>query len=325
MCLVCITNLVCITVAPVSATSNLQKSISKSLNSFSRLLDLLTSTFLLEKSTVKEKGLTLKDAVRDHSAAFKTLQKDLSEAKHERALDGRIRGRKLQLYDAAIVSLGRLAQHLSSLRSSTRLQESLVRASREGRISLEVGAERGHAKISISEVGAIDDERGQGLSEDMDIATSVRLFLKFREIAGAQMDDLNVSNNCFDDVTCRNFKQTRCDQALEAVQALSQARQMPYINLPLIRSKLAISLKEFTLSSSRAIKRVYAGPRREKGVYFKADSSSSDDGESGSDEESEKSYGARSKCKFEAAEDLPLEDQPDINHGPNETVFWIYL
>ncbi|OXG16573.1 hypothetical protein C361_04943 [Cryptococcus neoformans Tu259-1] len=306
---VCITNLVCITVAPVSATSNLQKSISKSLNSFSRLLDLLTSTFLLEKSTVKEKGLTLKDAVRDHSAAFKTLQKDLSEAKHERALDGRIRGRKLQLYDAAIVSLGRLAQHLSSLRSSTRLQESLVRASREGRISLEVGAERGHAKISISEVGTIDDERGQGLSEDMDIATSVRLFLKFREIAGAQMDDLN----------------TRCDQALEAVQALSQARQMPYINLPLIRSKLAISLKEFTLSSSRAIKRVYAGPRREKGVYFKADSSSSHDGESGSDEESEKSYGARSKCKFEATEDLPLEDQPDINHGPNETVFWIYF
>lgn len=325
MTLVCITNLVCITVVPVSATSNLQKSISKSLNSFSTLLDLLTSTFLLEKSTVKEKGLTLKDAVRDHSAAFKTLQKDLSEAKHERVLDGRIRGRNLQLYDAAIVSLGRLAQHLSSLRSSTRLQESLVRASREGRISLEVGAERGRSKISISEVDAIDDERGQGLSEDMDIATSVHLFLKFREIAGTQMDDLNVSNNCFDDVNWLDCEQTRCDQALEAVQALSQARQMPCIDLPLIRSKLATSLKEFTLSSSRAIKRVYAGPRRKKGVYFKTDPSSSDSGESESDVESEKIYGNGNECKLEATENLPVEDQPDINHGPNETVFWIYL
>lgn len=146
------------------------------------------------------------DAVRDHSAAFKTLQKDLSEAKHERVLDGRIRGRKLQLYDAAIVSLGRLAQHLSSLRSSTRLQESLIRASREGRICLEVGAERGHSKISISEVGTIDNERGQRLSEDTDIATSVHLFLKFREISGKQMDDLNVSNNCFDDANRLNCK-----------------------------------------------------------------------------------------------------------------------
>jgi hypothetical protein len=183
----------------MSATTRLQGSISKSLQSFSTLLDLLTSTFLLEKNVVRDSHLSLKDAVKAHAAAFKTLKTDLAEAKNERFIDGRIRGKKLELYDAAVGSLTRLAQHLASLRGGTRLQESLIRAVREGKIQLEVdtlnprtSAGRLCPELSIS-ILREPTSPGPGLDEDVDINTSVKLFLQFREIAGTEMNSLVVS------------------------------------------------------------------------------------------------------------------------------------
>ncbi len=79
----------------------------------------------------------------------------------------------MKLYDAAIGSLARLAQHLSGMRSSTKLQEGLIRASKEGKITL--------------------DEKMQAKSEDEELVTSAKLFVEFREMAGRQMNDLNVS------------------------------------------------------------------------------------------------------------------------------------
>lgn len=78
----------------------------------------------------------------------------------------------MKLYDAAIGSLARLAQHLSGMRSSTKLQESLIKASREGKITL-------------------DEKMEVGIGEE-ELATSAKLFVEFREMAGAQMNDLNV-------------------------------------------------------------------------------------------------------------------------------------
>ncbi|WVQ80167.1 hypothetical protein IAT38_002272 [Cryptococcus sp. DSM 104549] len=271
---VCITNFICFTVFPVSATSKLQLSISKSLNSFSTLLDLLTSTFLLEKKRY-----------------------------------GRIRGRKLELYDAAIGSLGRLAQHLSGLRSSTRLQESLIRASKEGKVNLDLGPERGLSKISMSlggdEPGRGGDD-GEGMSKD-DIAMSVHLFMQYREMAGAQMDTLN----------------NHCDAALEAVQALARHDQAATVDLTQIRANLAASLKDFTQSSSRAIKRVYAGPKRKRGVYSKAGSPGVDSSDSDSDSES--SGGDSTEGDKKEGDGLPIAGQSQLRDGPNETVFWIYF
>ena len=66
-----------------------------------------------------------------------------------------------------------------------------------------------------------------------------------------------------------------------------------------VRDALASSLKEFTLSSSRAIKRLYAGPRREKGVWSDSDSGS-DNGQA----------------------TLPTRNTAE---GPNEAVFHVYL
>jgi hypothetical protein len=175
----------------MSATSRLQNSISTSLTSFSTLLDLLTSTFLLEKAVIKENKISLRQAVASHAAAFKTLKADLAEAKHERVLDTRIRGKKLELYDAAVGSLTRLAQHLAGLRGSTKLQEDLIKASREGKINLDIGAEKDHSAFTISTAENLSEH----LPRDVDISTSIRLFLQFREIAGEPLDALVVSQN----------------------------------------------------------------------------------------------------------------------------------
>jgi hypothetical protein len=245
---------------------------------------------------LKETHTTLRDAVSSHAKAFKTLQADLAEAKHERILDPRIRGRRLKLYDAAIGSLGRLAQHLSGLRSSTRLQEGLSRAIREGRISLDLPPEKMTSSISISALG-LDASFGPNGLEDIDINGSVRLFLKFREIAGMQMKDLVVSSR----LKSPTNREVHCDEALDAVQALSRTETEPLLDLAGIRESLALALKEFNRSSSAAIKRLYAGPRRAKGVYEDGRDSSSDD------------------------EKDEVEELDEVADGPNEAVFLIYL
>jgi hypothetical protein len=72
--------------------------------------------------------------------------------------------------------------------------------------------------------------------------------------------------------------------------------------LPALRSALERSLKEFNDSATRAIKRLYAGPKREKGMYH-----GREDGDSNSD------------SGDEGTEDL------EESTGPNETVFLVYL
>lgn len=102
----------------------------------------------------------------------------------------------MRLYDAAIGSLARLAQHLNGLRSSTRLQEDLIRTAREGKKNFGFGT---------MDIGSPwnEDGNGNGSSpaqdgvkeheEEMEMAASVRLLTRFRHMAGTQLDDLVVS------------------------------------------------------------------------------------------------------------------------------------
>jgi hypothetical protein len=196
----------------------------------------------------------------------------------------------LKLYDAAIGSLARLAQHLNGLRSSTRLQEELIRAAREGSRSMSaslMGGSAGPSPVAPSVTG------------DEEMSASIRLLTRFRHLAGSQLDDLVVSWRSLLDVEAD--KQDKCDDALEAVQSLSTSGEA---DLPALRSALERSLKEFNDSATRAIKRLYAGPKREKGVYHDKDSGSSESGSDSGDE---------------GTEDL------DESTGPNETVFLVYL
>ncbi|KAF8798745.1 hypothetical protein BYT27DRAFT_7122602 [Phlegmacium glaucopus] len=137
-----ISNIVCYIVWPQTAISNLQLSMTTTLESFSTLLPMLTRIFLLEH----ENGSHITDmekvqrAVENHQNSFTSLQKNLTEAKSEWAFTrastetnypvgipcGNLSGR--ESYEAAVDCLNRLAQHLNGLRSGTRLQYDLTKA-----------------------------------------------------------------------------------------------------------------------------------------------------------------------------------------------------
>jgi hypothetical protein len=177
----------------------------------------------------------------------------------------------------------------------------LIRAAREGKKKFGFGT---------MDIGSPwnEDGNGNGSSpaqdgvkeheEEMEMAASVRLLTRFRHMAGTQLDDLVVSPPLLFYVTYADT-QAKCDDALEAVQSLSQATS-GQVDLPSLRNALGSSLKQFNDSATRAIKRLYAGPKREKGMYHGSDSDDSDGG--------------------------VIEDLDDSTAtGPNETVFLVYL
>lgn len=137
-----VSNLVCFLVWPQTAISNLQRSMTTTLESFSTLLPMLTRIFLLEP----ESGSHMADmeklqlAAENHQKSFTSLRKNLIEAKSEWVFTragvethypsgipgGNFSGK--ESYEAAVDSLNRLAQHLNGLRSGTRLQYELTKA-----------------------------------------------------------------------------------------------------------------------------------------------------------------------------------------------------
>ena len=137
-----VSNIVCFLVWPQTAISDLQLSMTTTLESFSTLLPMLTRIFLLEP----ESGSHITDmekiqrAVENHQKSFTSLRKNLTEAKSEWAFTraatetnypfgisgGNLSGR--ESYEAAVDCLNRLAQHLNGLRSGTRLQYDLTKA-----------------------------------------------------------------------------------------------------------------------------------------------------------------------------------------------------
>jgi hypothetical protein len=126
-----IANVICFTLWPQSAIINLQRDMITSLDSYATLLDMLTSTFLLDP---RSKGRTqLMRAVEAHQAGFTSLKRNLDEARSEWVFDhpdapGRKGEKMSELYGDAVDSLNRLAQHLAGLRSGTKLQRDLAAA-----------------------------------------------------------------------------------------------------------------------------------------------------------------------------------------------------
>lgn len=98
--------------------------------------------------------------------------------------------------------------------------------------------------------------------------------------------------------------QERCDYGLDAVEAVitENPDAAESTNIPELRANVASALSNFSRSSSRAIKSIYAGPRRRLGIY----DSDQSDSDSGSGSQSPN----------------PERDGTD---GPNEVVFLVYL
>jgi hypothetical protein len=108
----------------------------KTLDSFSTLLSLLTSTFLLEDESYQPSQEKISKAVAAHQATFTGLKKNLAEAQSERLCGGPSAGSSGDPYEDAVDSLTRLAQHLNGLRSGTSLQYDLVKAHRDTKVAI---------------------------------------------------------------------------------------------------------------------------------------------------------------------------------------------
>ncbi|CAE6428559.1 unnamed protein product [Rhizoctonia solani] len=123
-----ISNLTCFGLWPESATTNLQKEMTTTLNSFATLLKMLTSAFLLDDETPVRRQTLIK-AAEAHQKSFTSLQKVLAEARVERC-DPRIQ-RTAKVYDEVVLGLNHLAQHFGGLRSGTKLQFEFIQSHRE--------------------------------------------------------------------------------------------------------------------------------------------------------------------------------------------------
>ena len=131
-------NLVCYILWPQSATANLQENVIKTLDSFSTLLQMFTSTFLLEEP-IHYRQDKLQNAINSHQASFTSLKKNLKEAHSEWFYGGPSGSSRLssgKAYEDAVDCLNRLAQHLNGLRSGISLQFDLTKAHADGKVVL---------------------------------------------------------------------------------------------------------------------------------------------------------------------------------------------
>ena len=139
-----VSNIVCFTLWPQTAITNLQNNMIRTLDSFTTLLSMLTNTFLLGDSSSLHQPSQgrLQRAIEDHQASFTSLKKNLAEAQSEWICGGPSVSKHgvtiniSRAYEDAVDSMNRLAQHLNGLRSGTRLQYELTKAHLEGKIIL---------------------------------------------------------------------------------------------------------------------------------------------------------------------------------------------
>ena len=179
-----ISNFVCMVLWSQSAKKNLQANMVKTLDSFSTLISLLTSTFLLEDEYFQPSQEKISKAVADHQAAFTGLKKNLAEARSERLCDGPSAGPSGNgddPYGDAVDSLTRLAQHLNGLRSGTSLQYELAKAHRDGKVAIRRQSVLGHMVTSVreTELGkgkAPSEGHGNGSTEDVMLRAAAAVF-----------------------------------------------------------------------------------------------------------------------------------------------------
>lgn len=197
-----ISNLVCYSIWPQSATFNLLENVTKTLDSFSTLLQILTNTFLLEEPLSQPSHGKLQTAVENHQASFTSLKKNLAEAYSEWRIAGPTgvnRNSCATAYQDAVDSLNRLAQHLNGLRSGTRLQYELAKAQCDGKIVLISRKLRGEAPRSDGDSkGKTPDRNMNALESDGDylLTEAADMFGDLVDDLGPPLKALSVSIYC---------------------------------------------------------------------------------------------------------------------------------
>lgn len=114
---------------PTSATAELKKNISKTLNSFQILLDLLTDAFLFTGGSsfadadIPSRMTLIESYVKLHHESFIQLTQMNAEAKLE--FLSRFMTSNSAYYQSAIASINRLTQHIGGMRSSVIKEEKI--------------------------------------------------------------------------------------------------------------------------------------------------------------------------------------------------------
>lgn len=248
-----VSNLVCVTLWPQSAKKNLQANMVKTLDSFSTLLSLLTGTFLLEDELFHPSQEKISKAVADHQAAFTGLKKNLDEARSERLCDGAAaRSRSGDLYEDAVDSLTRLAQHLNGLRSGTSLQYDLARAHRDGKVAIRRRPSYGSKAFA----NVLEPTKGKAAAEEEDDTEDVMLraaAAMFGDLVGELDSPLRaLSSTCTRAIG--RLRETLSDQGASSADAESVLDES--INLA---NGIQRALYEFDSTSNHALLRLYRG------------------------------------------------------------------
>lgn len=187
-------NLVCYILWPQSATANLQENMIKTLDSFSTLLQMFTSTFLLEEP-IHHRQNKLQKAIDSHQASFTSLKKNLKEAYSEWFYGGPSGSSRLssgKAYEDAVDCLNRLAQHLNGLRSGISLQFDLAKAQAEGKVVLR-GRIASGSKMSSSitaKAGSIEPEEHE--DDNALLQAAAHMFGDLVDDLGPPMNSLSV-------------------------------------------------------------------------------------------------------------------------------------
>ncbi|KAJ9091755.1 hypothetical protein QFC19_008965 [Naganishia cerealis] len=250
-----ISNLVCFTLWPQSATTKLQTSIATTLDSFSTLFRLLNATFLLDRPPNDASYTSLQTAAQSHSAAFTQLKADLAEAQHERLLDRRINAKQRERYAAVTDSLTRLAQHLTGMRGGTGLQSDLLRGTKQGILQVKTASSFDSDASDESEEtrsrGARDKQESLGhgkqkIRGDRDLSKAGNLFWAFRDEVAEEMRQLT-------DLSCKVLH----DVKLAMTDLNSSADHSTLLRAD--HALLQAALKSFTTTTIYAINTLYHG------------------------------------------------------------------
>ncbi|KXN90635.1 hypothetical protein AN958_03875 [Leucoagaricus sp. SymC.cos] len=265
-----VSNAVCFLIWPQTATQNLQGNMTKTLDSFSTLLSMLTNGFLLENENfIKKTGIEkIQKAVENHQSSFTSLKKNLTEARKEWLDSGEgaatrvlgvvplSRNQRKRAYEDAVTSLNRLAQHLNGLRSSIRLQYELTKAGvykgykgkgvhiHDHGMALDEGI---MLKAAAEMFGALVDEVGSPLKALTKACTSTIGQLK-EAFLKARMDKLSDR----DSIRCPEFIELINDieKALVRFESTSNHALLRLYRRSDIARSLSVSLASFDQHSS---------------------------------------------------------------------------
>ncbi|KAI6134688.1 Fusaric acid resistance protein-like-domain-containing protein [Pisolithus croceorrhizus] len=246
-----ISNLVSFALWPQSATDNFQANMTKTLDSFSMLLGMITDMFLLEEPVHRPSYERMQKAAENHQSTFTGLKKAFAEARSERfmMLDDTSITLAKQAYEDAVDSLTRLAQHLNGLRSGTRLQYELTKAQSEGKLVI-----RGtHLQNDGNSISRVSMGRGGTTTSQCDdseeplLRTAAETFGDLMDITGPPLKALST--------TCRLCLK-RLREAFVYSQDIQRERMHPQ-EFHTITDGIERALYTFESTSNSALLRLY--------------------------------------------------------------------